>query len=235
MNKDKLRQLFIFLATDESMEAYAGTEEGKQLIISAVPEAETMFGYEQNSPWHEYELWTHTAKVVDGIDKRLNKELYEKLRIAAFFHDIGKPDTAMPKKTTDGSKHYSFPGHADQSALIAEPYLREMLQDPADVEEIMFYIAAHDLFLNLRDDEKEAKRLQINAVNIKRLMKRMKELYPEMPCRPLDFFRMMYLSQSDAAAHKRIVYEPDGTVKDTRRDMIHRTRMIRTIIKEELM
>ena len=235
MNTERLRQLFAFLASKESIEAYAETEEGKRLIIDAVPEAEAMFGYNQNSPWHEYDLWTHTAKTVDGIDHRLGKDLYTRLRIAAFFHDIGKPETAMPKKTPDGSPHFSFPGHADSSALIAEPYLKAVLQDQEEIEEILFCIAAHDLFLNLQDNDHAPKRLQINAVNIKRLMKRMKELYPEMPCRPQDFHRMMYLARSDAAAHKRTVYEPDGTVKDTRNDMIRRTRRIRTIIKEELL
>ena len=234
MNTERLKELFALLESRESLEAYAMSEEGKQRITEAVPEAQIMFGYDQHSPWHEYELWTHTAKVIDGIDKRLSHNLYRKLRIAAFFHDIGKPDTAMPKKTDDGTKHSSYPNHADRSALIAEPYLRACLNEE-DVSEILLYITGHDLFLNLTEKEAPDHRNYINAENINRLMQRHKELFPELPCQVHEFYRMMYLCESDAAAHKKIVYEKDGSVKDTRKQMVARTRLIRRIIKEELL
>ena len=234
MNTERLKELFAFLAGHGSIEELAAQETGKHMIIEAVPEAEVMFGFDQHSPWHCYDLWTHTAKTVDGLDDGLPEDLYRKLRIAAFFHDIGKPDTAMPKKTEDGSQHWSYPNHADRSAEISAPYLKELLPEE-EVNEIMFYIAGHDLFMNLNENLDPSHRNYLNAANVRRLISRQKELYPEFECSPEEFRRMMFLSEADEAAHKEIVYEPDGSVKDTREAMVRRTVVIRKILKEELM
>jgi tRNA nucleotidyltransferase (CCA-adding enzyme) len=55
------------------------------LLHFMLPELALQVNYEQNSPWHKFDLWTHTKLVVDGTPKDIN------LRWAALLHDIAKP------------------------------------------------------------------------------------------------------------------------------------------------
>ncbi len=50
-----------------------------------IPELALQIGYEQNSPHHQFNLWTHTLKVVDDVPQDIN------LRWGALLHDIAKP------------------------------------------------------------------------------------------------------------------------------------------------
>lgn len=51
-----------------------------------IPELSLQLNYDQNSPHHNFTLWEHTLKVVDGIDYG-----GVELRWAALLHDIAKP------------------------------------------------------------------------------------------------------------------------------------------------
>ena len=103
-----------------------------------------------------------------------------------------------------------------------------------EASEILFYIAGHDLFMNLNENLDPSDRNYLNAASVRRLMGRQKDLYPEFECDPESFYRMMFLSEADEAAHKEIVYEPDGSVRDTRKAMVRRTVLIRKILRKEL-
>lgn len=54
-----------------------------------VPCIEAMDGFDQHNPWHIYDVWEHTAAVVE------NTPAYPLVRWAALFHDAGKPDTFL--------------------------------------------------------------------------------------------------------------------------------------------
>ena len=70
----------------EEIEALFGTE------------VATMVGFDQNNPHHCYDLFEHTLNTVDGIDTNgLSPEDTIKLKVAAFLHDVGKPQVAMNK------------------------------------------------------------------------------------------------------------------------------------------
>jgi tRNA nucleotidyltransferase (CCA-adding enzyme) len=56
-----------------------------------IPELSLQVGYDQNSPYHEFTLWEHTLKVVDGVPADIN------LRWAALLHDVGKPFVRLEK------------------------------------------------------------------------------------------------------------------------------------------
>ena len=66
-----------------------------------VPCIEAMDGFDQHNPWHIYDVWEHTAAVVE------NTPAYPLVRWAALFHDAGKPDT--------------FPFGADNAGPHAQP------------------------------------------------------------------------------------------------------------------
>lgn len=56
-----------------------------RLINFMIPELALQVGYDQDSPYHELELWQHTVKTVSLTPNDLT------LRWAALLHDVGKP------------------------------------------------------------------------------------------------------------------------------------------------
>lgn len=94
-------------------------------ILSAViPELAPMVGFDQHSPHHAYDLYTHTALVTQQVPADLN------LRWAALLHDIGK----VPTFTQDENGRGHFYGHAPKGAQMAEEVLRRM-KVPNDLRE----------------------------------------------------------------------------------------------------
>jgi len=75
-----------------------------------IPELAIQYGYNQNSRYHDLELWEHTANVVKSAQEA--NEPIEMLW-AALFHDIGKPATRVDKDVPEdqwesyGKKHKS--------------------------------------------------------------------------------------------------------------------------------
>jgi tRNA nucleotidyltransferase (CCA-adding enzyme) len=56
-----------------------------RLLNFMIPELALQYKYEQNNPHHEYDLWTHTLRVVENVPKDIN------LRLGALLHDVAKP------------------------------------------------------------------------------------------------------------------------------------------------
>lgn len=63
-----------------------------RLLHFMLPELAMQVGWDQDSPYHELDLWEHTIKTVCLTEKDIN------LRWAALLHDIGKPYTRTINK-----------------------------------------------------------------------------------------------------------------------------------------
>ena len=92
-----------------------------------------MIGFDQHSPHHAYDLFTHTAHVVQGVPEELP------LRWAALLHDTGKVVTF----TRDDTGRGHFYGHAKESARIADGVLRRLKAPTALREEAVALIEGH--------------------------------------------------------------------------------------------
>ena len=77
-------------------------------IINIIPELTASINFKQNNVWHIYDVFEHILHVVDGVPNSIV------LRIAALFHDIGKP--FVYKEDENGIGH--FYGHLDKSNEI---------------------------------------------------------------------------------------------------------------------
>ncbi len=86
------------------------------ILAAVIPELEPMIGFDQRSPHHAYDLFTHTAQVTAGVPADLT------LRWAALLHDTGKITTF----TVDSQGQGHFYGHARDSAAIADKILRRL-------------------------------------------------------------------------------------------------------------
>ena len=122
--------------TPEELEAELGTEVAR------------MVGFEQKNMHHCYDLWGHTLHTVEAVDTTgLTEGQAKKLKVAAFFHDIGKPDvTGFNPKT----EQQTFYNHAVHSVDIAKPILESLGYSESEINQIGFFIGHHDDFINYK-------------------------------------------------------------------------------------
>jgi len=116
------------------------------ILTQVIPELKPMVGFEQHSPHHAYDLYTHTAHVVEAVPNKLT------LRWAALLHDIGK----VPTFTLDENGRGHFHGHAEESARMADEILRRLKAPNALREQVVMLIAGH--MLPLEPDKKLLRR-----------------------------------------------------------------------------
>jgi len=103
------------------------------ILLEALPELAPCLNFSQHSVHHAFDVYTHTAFVVEATPPRLA------VRWAALLHDCGKP--ACFQADADGTGH--FYGHAQQSAQIAEELLLRLKAPTALREQVVFLIAHH--------------------------------------------------------------------------------------------
>jgi len=116
------------------------------ILAGAIPELGPMLGFDQHSPHHAYDLFTHTAYVTGGVPRQLE------LRWAALLHDVGKVDTFF--RDENGRGH--FYGHASAGAEKADHILRRLKAPTVLREEAVAVISLH--MTRLEEDEKILKR-----------------------------------------------------------------------------
>ncbi len=103
------------------------------ILAKAIPELAPMLGFDQRTPHHAYDVFTHTAYVVEAVPATLP------LRWAALLHDVGKPAAF----TVDEAGQGHFKGHAPISAQMAEEILLTLKAPTALRERVVFLIAHH--------------------------------------------------------------------------------------------
>ena len=103
------------------------------LLAQVIPELAPMIGFDQHSPHHAYDLFTHTAHVTAGVPAELT------LRWAALLHDIGK----VPTFTRDETGRGHFYGHAPKGAEMANGVLHRLKAPTALREQVVLLIDKH--------------------------------------------------------------------------------------------
>ena len=111
----------------------------RQIITQVIPELQPLWGFDQKNRHHIYDIYTHTAHVVEAVPRELT------LRWAALLHDIGKP--ASFTLDTQGEGH--FYGHAAISAELADGVLRRLKAPTALRERVVLLIEKHMVWLEV--------------------------------------------------------------------------------------
>ena len=135
------------LVTAEDMKRFA------PILAAVIPELKPMIGFDQRSPHHAYDLYTHVAGVVADVPADLA------LRWAALLHDIGK----VPTFTLDETGRGHFYDHAAKGAEMAEEILRRLKAPNALREQVVLLIDKHMLWLQ---PEKKQLRRQIGRLGM---------------------------------------------------------------------
>lgn len=103
-------------------------------ILGAVlPELVAMKGFDQHTPYHIYDVWEHTAWVVQRSPRT------PLARWAALFHDCGKPGAFF----MDGERGHFF-GHPRLSVELARGALARMALSPAFASDVLTLVRLHD-------------------------------------------------------------------------------------------
>ena len=103
------------------------------IIAGAIPELAPQIGFDQRTPYHAYDIFTHTAHVVNNMPRDLT------LRWTALLHDVGKPASF----TVDEKGQGHFKGHAAVGAEMADGILRRLKAPTALREEAVLLIGQH--------------------------------------------------------------------------------------------
>lgn len=107
----------------------------REIIADFLPEIRPMFDLDQKNDYHVYDVWEHTLHVLDQIPAE------PLLRLAAFFHDIGKPGTMTVTEEDWGH----FYGHEAHGAEITDAVLRRLRYGNATREAVVQIIDAHKI------------------------------------------------------------------------------------------
>ena len=134
-----------------------------------IPELLPMKGFNQRNCHHIYDIMEHTAAAVEAIEPS------PALRLAALFHDIGKPPCFSVGE--DGMGH--FYGHAKVSADMCDRIMKRLKLDNATRNLVVTLVKAHDV--QIEESEKAVR-------------KAMNKYTPEV------FFQLISLKRADNLA-----------------------------------
>ena len=114
--------------------------EYKEIMGVIIPELVPIFTCGQNTVWHIFDVYTHTAKTVEQAPRLLS------LRLTMLLHDIGKPLA----KTTDDNGVDHFKGHQKISADLAAPILKRFKISNELYDRVMLIIPIHDIHIGTK-------------------------------------------------------------------------------------
>lgn len=124
----------------------------KDEIVELIPKANIMVDYNQQNYAHQYDLWEHCIQTVIGLPKDIEDEM---IYLAAFLHDIGKPDCQI-YDTKDGMVNMHYYGHPKRSMEIVRDEIIPCIIDKGFTittnqrRRLLYYIEFHDDRVSLR-------------------------------------------------------------------------------------
>lgn len=191
-------------------------------------EVAQMVNYDQRNPHHCFDLFLHTLHTVQFVGSNSPTPLL----VAAFFHDIGKPNVAQEKH-----ERLIFYGHAQKSAEIARKLLHSLGYSRLQTDHICFYISHHDDFISwvLPEepyDHENPYLIEITVDNVASHIEKEtvgNESLPNIQSYKL-WSDLLVLCRADASAQTEFVYR-DGVLVDSREHKLKKIESIYTALK----
>lgn len=148
-----------------------------ELMCSAIPELARMRGFDQRTPYHAFDVYEHTARVltvagelsrfrIDGGDP--DAPASPSLMWAALLHDIAKPDAFSIDERGRGH----FYGHPEQGSVTARCIMRRLSCSADLMRDVALLIRYHDQSLRSErvDLLRMMQRFAAEGVDVPRLM-----------------------------------------------------------------
>ncbi len=105
----------------------------REVLAVLVPELSPCFAFDQASSYHDSDVYTHIVRTVAAVEGELP------LRLAAFYHDVGKP--SVFSRDEAGRGH--FYNHAEASEEIARRSLEAFGAPKALALEVLYLVRHH--------------------------------------------------------------------------------------------
>ena len=141
-------ELYYILLCENPSHKLRCNEEG---LFSLIPELEECKGFNQNNEWHPYDVYEHTLRVVDNVPYLFA------LKIAALFHDIGKP--LVYQEDEQGIGH--FYGHWELSQEIFDIFAMRFNLNKDIRRFVSNLIYYHDINISKLNEQELNKLLKI--------------------------------------------------------------------------
>lgn len=163
-----------------------------------------MKGFEQKNIHHCYDLLGHTLHTVENVDK-------PKLKVAALFHDVGKPDVSSFNEKT---RQQVFYGHAEKSKEISKELLLEFGYSNEEIAQMGFYIKHHDDFISYKYSIPEYMKNHefIREINAQTVAEKMIENKYDFEKMGLDKDQIRYVCYYFARGEEPVFSTPNGTL-----------------------
>lgn len=158
-----------FLQILSAPHAARAIRENQTLFCALVPALRESLGFAQTDPYHNLDVFEHTLAALEAAEQKRGKFPAEwadaQVRLALFFHDLGKP--ACRTRDEGGA----FDGHAQKSAEIARASMRTLRFCNEMVNDVCELVMLHDAELGL--DRPAVKRwlARLPEIQLKRLLK----------------------------------------------------------------
>jgi hypothetical protein len=189
-----------------------------------------MKGYSQNNPHRCYDLLEHTLRTFEAIDcAELTKDEIIELKIAALYHDVGKPCVAFEKKGKT-----VFYNHAIESRRIADKELQKFDLSDEAISRILFYIEYHDTFISFKcpDETRDKNNSYIIPIENKTVNSKIISIQQECAIKGSylptykDFLLLLRLCLADVNSQSNKVFQ-GGVLIDSREMKIKRLNTIK--------
>ena len=149
-----------FIRLVEGMAAPRVLEEFFPVAVQVVPELQALQGFEQHTPYHIYDVWQHTLRVLDGVGEG------REVRLAALFHDIAKPQCFFQGRRGIGH----FKGHAVAGGAVTGQILKRMRFPTQLREEVCQLVRWHDEDIPQTDEAVRRWLNLLGPVQLRRLL-----------------------------------------------------------------
>ncbi|HBB65245.1 MAG TPA: hypothetical protein DCZ84_01240 [Candidatus Vogelbacteria bacterium] len=137
------------------------------LLHYIVPELEETVGVEQNGD-HPYPVWEHILK---ALQHSADRDFPLEIRLAALFHDIGKPRT---REFSREKEDYTFYGHDTTGARMTKRILERLKFPVKTIETAVKLVRHHMFFTDIEKITLSAVRRMIRNVGEERIWDLMK-------------------------------------------------------------
>ena len=149
ISAERIREEFTKLICGKN--AYNVLQEFADVVTVFIPEISDCVGFEQKNRHHCFDVYTHTLK---AIEKSSQNNI---IRLALFFHDIGKPSVAHFDEK--GEQH--FYSHPKKSAEMTETIMTRLRFDNDTKNKVVTLVRMHDSPIMVNDMTKpDRKRLK---------------------------------------------------------------------------
>ena len=141
ISKERIRDEFVKIIMSENSASGIAMLHKFNLLKNIIPELEEGIGCEQSGE-HIYDVWNH---LLHALMHASNKNWPLEIRLAALFHDIGKP-RARRETESSAKKKYTFYGHEVISTRMVKKIMERLKFPKKEIELVSKLVRNHMFF-----------------------------------------------------------------------------------------